>query len=146
MKIVKLQVSDLALLNDFIDQCGTSLNTFRYFNHRPLKTIQNHIITVLLLDATGNPIAYGHLEQEHEKVWLGICVAENNIGRGYGKRMMEELIIQAKLMKLEFVFLTVDKSNFAAIKLYEKFGFNPIHENEIKVWYQWRLGISNNEI
>lgn len=44
-------------------------------------------------------------------------------GKGLGKAALEEVAGCAKKLKLGYVYLTVNKGNERAIKVYEKFGF-----------------------
>lgn len=122
LKIEKITLNDLNILSDFIKNSGTSLETFRYFDKRDLKTISNHIITILLF-FNNKPIGYGHLETEDNRTWLGIMVSESEKGKGYGKVIMSYLISYCKKSNFSTIFLSVDKSNISAIQLYQKFGF-----------------------
>ena len=81
-KIVKnIDINNLDLLQDFIDNMGSSNKTFRYFDKRGLSCISNHIVTVLFLeDKDEKPIAYGHLDKEGDNIWLGIAVKEGYAG------------------------------------------------------------------
>ena len=110
------------MLQQFIDEAGTSLKSFRYFQNRPLEIIKNHLCSFLLLDEE-EPVAYGHLDKEKETIWLGIAVSEKHIGIGLGVIMMNQLITFAKQNKVKEIKLSVDNDNISAIKLYEKLGF-----------------------
>lgn len=68
-------------------------------------------------------MAYGHLDPEGSRVWLGICVLESVRGRGFGRGMMEHLISTAAAQRLPSLWLKVDAPNTAAIALYQKMGF-----------------------
>jgi len=118
MKFVSVNNENIFHLRDFIKNMGNSSETFRYFATRtPTQAIENHILTVLLMDE--EPVGYGHLDKEDHIVWLGICVKEGAQGKGYGRKIMEELVTSYE----GEIELTVDASNFRAIKLYESFGF-----------------------
>lgn len=57
-----------------------------------------------------------------------ICIDVKEQGKGFGKLLLKHLLSRAKLLQIEMVLLEVRKSNIAAQKLYEKFGFNMIGE------------------
>jgi|TARA_R110000737_G_scaffold352281_1_gene397618 ribosomal protein S18 acetylase RimI-like enzyme len=124
MNFLKIDRNNVDKLECFVKTIGSSVDTFRYYSHRnPLEAIANHLVTFLLLD--GDSVGYGHLDEENGVVWLGICVKESCVGKGYGKSIMKELVnsYDGKIC------LTVDSSNNAAIGLYKKFGFVVTKEN-----------------
>lgn len=51
---------------------------------------------------------------------LNICIDKKFQGKGLGKKLLEFSI---KTLKTQKIFLEVRKSNIAAIKFYEQFGF-----------------------
>ena len=110
------------LITEFCQLAGDSLKTFRYFNSRSLDVIGNHIITYVDM-LGGKPVSYGHLDKEGSKVWLGVCVIKEHIGRGKGKKMVNALVSFAKRNGIKEIHLSVDRGNVAAISLYEKLGF-----------------------
>ena len=62
-------------------------DTFRYFNSRSINIIKNHIVTIVgIVDEL--PIAYGHIDNEYNINWLGICVLKEFHGNGYGKKIL----------------------------------------------------------
>ena len=140
MQIERITVEDLQPLEAFLASCGSSLETFRYFSSRSLSVIQNHLVTLLGFDENRIPVAYGHLDQENEVVWLGICISESNLGEGYGNLMMEALLDAARELNVESIDLTVDAENSNAIRLYEKFGFCS-KEKSPKV-FRYKLNLS----
>ena len=54
---------------------------------------------------------------------LNITVSKNYQGRGYGKKILEKVLFQSKVLGATIVFLEVRVSNYRAIDFYEKFGF-----------------------
>ena len=54
---------------------------------------------------------------------LNITVSKNYQGRGYGKKILEKVLFQSKVLGATIVFLEVRISNYRAIDFYEKFGF-----------------------
>ena len=62
---------------------------------------------------------------------LTIVVAKDEQGKGYGKKMLDEMVRMAKTGAAKIMYLEVRASNKAAIQLYHNNGFN-------------ELGIRNN--
>ena len=54
---------------------------------------------------------------------LNITVSKNYQGRGYGKKILDKVLFQSKVLGATIVFLEVRVSNYRAIDFYEKFGF-----------------------
>ena len=54
---------------------------------------------------------------------LNITVSKNYQRKGYGKKILEKVLYQSKVLGATIVFLEVRVSNFRAISFYEKFGF-----------------------
>ncbi len=120
--IVRLNENNTQLLDDFLEHAGRSLRSFRYYDKRPRSITEQHACTLLLTDE-GKAVAYGHLDPEGGKTWLGIAVTETATGKGYGRMMMQALIGEARAQQIPALFLSVDNDNLAAIRLYEKNGF-----------------------
>lgn len=123
------------LVEELLRVAGNSLRTFRYFNTRGISTIHKHLYTIIGI-LLGKPIAYGHLDSDGDKVWLGICVIEPHKGNGFGKIIMADLISFARLLKIEFIHLSVDDDNVQAIELYKQFGFVRVgpHHKEVSIY------------
>lgn len=131
--IRQIGVMDLELIEDFINNAGNSTKTFRYFEKRPLSSINKHLITVALV-INGRMVGYGHLDPSEDGIWLGIAVVEKVKGKGFGRRLMEYLLDYAYKNMNGTLKLSVDKFNGSAIALYTKFGFSKvgdINENSI---------------
>lgn len=137
MQIEQISLPDIQPLKSFLASCGSSLGTFRYFSSRPLSVIENHLVTLLGFDETRQPVAYGHLDKEDETIWLGICVSEENRGKGYGSLMMQALLDIARKQRVGAVSLTVDATNLGAVRLYEKFDFKQARVSETTLLYTW---------
>ena len=54
---------------------------------------------------------------------LNITVSKNYQRKGYGKKILEKVLYQSKVLGATIVFLEVRVSNYKAIDFYEKFGF-----------------------
>ena len=118
----KILQANEKLIDGFLKNAGQSLYTFRYFKNRPIRIIENHECTVVLLK-TDIIVGYGHLDKENDKTWLGICIAEQEKGKGCGKIIMNYLIEYARAHDITKIYLTVDSENTTAVKLYEKYLF-----------------------
>ena len=57
---------------------------------------------------------------------LNLCVRQEARGQGLGTKMIQYLINQARQKDMGSIFLEVRVSNDAAIRLYDKLGFNEI--------------------
>jgi ribosomal protein S18 acetylase RimI-like enzyme len=122
---IRIRSCNASLLLDFLQNAGSSLSSFRYYSTRDVVVVDKHIATYLLF-VDGESVAYGHLDSDGDRVWLGICVKETSIGRGYGYMMMDKLISSYS----GDIFLSVDITNHKAIRIYEQFGFKIISTTE----------------
>ena len=127
LQIVEIGESNTLLLSEFLGTINESRKNFRYFENRDFECLQDHMVT-LVFKLGDTPAAYGHLDKEDDKVWLGVCVSDEHHGIGLGKKMMECLFDYAKKFNLKKINLSVDKGNKVAYALYEKVGF--VLENE----------------
>ena len=126
--IIEITEQNKVLLNNFI--LNNKLpDTFRYFNKRNIDVINNHLITIILLDKE-IPFGYAHIDFDDNKNWFGICILEEYQGKGYGKKVMEYIFNNEKIKNIDKIYLTVDKINTVAIKLYTNFDFTIIDEKE----------------
>jgi len=103
--------------------------TFRYFNSRTSECFKHHFYHFILNDP--EPVGYGHLDYECDKMWLGMCVFDSFVGKGYGKLILNNLI-DNKVKNI--LHLTVDKDNYKAINLYLNKGFQIYFQTE-KIFY-----------
>jgi GNAT superfamily N-acetyltransferase len=103
--------------------------TFRYFDTRDKTCFDNHVFHFILNDS--DPIGYGHLDYDSDKIWLGMCVFDAFVGKGYGKIILEHLINNNKN---NTIHLTVDKDNYKAVNLYLHHGFKIYSQTE-KIYY-----------
>lgn len=112
-------LEDLYDVQQFIEKNINGSKFFRYFKKRTYDVLENHLYTCLYFEKN-NCVGYGHLDFYEQKIWLGIIVTDSLTGNGFGKKIMNDLINQTD----NEIFLSVDKENVIAIKLYEKLGFN----------------------
>jgi ribosomal-protein-alanine N-acetyltransferase len=69
---------------------------------------------------------------------LNLCVDSNYQGLGYGDRLLDEILMRARVAEIKEIFLEVRPSNEAAIALYQKKGFRQIAYRP--AYYQARKG------
>jgi RimJ/RimL family protein N-acetyltransferase len=100
---------------------------FRYFEKRNYESIKNHLYTRLYI-YEDKIFGYGHIDNDenNQKKWLGIFIAEEFRGKKLSKCIMNDLIDNCN----ENIYLTVDLYNKNAFSLYTKIGFNVIEQNE----------------
>lgn len=103
--------------------------SFRYFDSRDESCFDNHFYHFVLNDP--EPVGYGHLDYDDDRMWLGMCVFDSYVGKGYGKLIFKTLIDRRENHSLH---LTVDKDNFKAINLYLSNGFK-IYKQTEKIFY-----------
>jgi len=136
---LEIKTANIDLVNQFLLNAGSSLLTFRYFEKRNPEIIQSHLKTNVLIKEK-KVIGYCHLEREKNKVWLGIAIVESQLGKGYGLLLINDIINSATKFHIKLLYLSVDKVNLGAIKLYEKVGFNKVNElNEISILMEMKL-------
>lgn len=72
----------------------------------------------------GYPVAMaGFVDIERDSAYLYIYVNPNEIGKGYGRLVLVQLLKQAELSAIEQLKLEVKASNISAINLYKRFRF-----------------------
>ena len=125
--IIEITENNNYLLNEFLN--NSIPGTFRYFNKRSINVIKNHIITLILID-DNLPVGYAHIDYDDNKYWFGVCILENYQGKGYGKKIMEYIFNHEKIKNIDKIYLTVDKINDIAIRLYKKYNFYIIEERD----------------
>jgi RimJ/RimL family protein N-acetyltransferase len=116
-------------IKKLVDSNLSLKSTFRYYDSRDESCFSNHFYHFILSDP--NPVGYGHLDYEDGKMWLGMCVFDDYVGKGYGKSILKILIDNRKN---HIINLTVDKDNFKAINLYLSNGFR-IYKQTEKIFY-----------
>jgi perosamine synthetase len=101
-------------------------DNFIYFTKRDVSCFDNHKKTVVIHDNIDNKlIAYAHIDYD-KKNWLGIYVVEEFRNLKIGSLLISYMIQNMN----ENIFLTVNKNNDKAKKLYEYFDFKTIDETE----------------
>jgi len=147
MEILRITSENRSLVSAFLEIAGVgTLEKFRYYQSRPLEIIDNHLATFVVFHEEQS-IAYGHLDEEEETIWLGIAISEPFQGKGIGTLMMSHLLTFARIEKIPSIKLAVDRDNEAAIPLYQKFGFKEINRTEKVLFMEWGFKdrLMNNE-
>jgi perosamine synthetase len=109
-------------VKSFDQHLSSSKESFRYFKNRPYEAVSQQLCT-LMLSNDGADIGYGHLETEAGVTWLGIALADRELGRGWGRILMQRLIEEASVRGVAELSLRVDRDNARGIRLYEQYGF-----------------------
>ena len=88
----------------------------------------------VLLDEEERTVAYGGIICVlDEGQILNIATHPEHRRRGYGKKIMEEIVTHAKEKQIAFITLEVRESNDAALSLYHGMGFYEV--GKIKGYY-----------
>jgi GNAT superfamily N-acetyltransferase len=127
--------------NLFYLQTFFALNTFtsfRYFQTRPFDILQQHKYTVLL-KVQNELVGYAHIDYEN-KFWVGICIANQHQGKGYGTKLLNHILQKAKELHISLLHLTVDLDNTHAIQMYKKAGFREMSRTETYMLMEWNKG------
>jgi len=132
--------SNSYLIEEFLTCAGNALHTFRYFEKRSLSILKNHLVT-MIATRSGKPVCYAHLDRENGKTWLGIAVIEAELGRGWGNRMMNELISRARAAQEKKIFLSVDNENIRARRFYERYAFKASEVHDKYTIYELDLSL-----
>ena len=88
LNFIKIDQENKNLIEEFLKTAGKSLDTFRYFKTRDISVVEKHRVTVVA-QKNNVTIGYGHLDEDSGKVWLGIAVAYDQIGKGYGAEILD---------------------------------------------------------
>jgi ribosomal-protein-alanine N-acetyltransferase len=81
----------------------------------------------LVLDVGQNVTGYGIMSiAAAEAHLLNLCVHPNAQRSGYGRRLLNALLLRAEDADVEKIFLEVRPSNLAALRLYRSVGFEQI--------------------
>ncbi|MDB2701445.1 GNAT family N-acetyltransferase [Alphaproteobacteria bacterium] len=129
MILKKVNKNNVHLINSFLDNAQDAINTFTYYNKRNMSVVENHLVTYIGF-FENQAVSYGHLDLEKKKIWLGVAVSSNYQKLGFGRSMMNKLILFAKRKKINKIHLSVSKSNLIALSLYKKFGFEICKESD----------------
>jgi ribosomal protein S18 acetylase RimI-like enzyme len=65
------------------------------------------------------------------KYWIGIYINEEYQNKKIGSLLLKYVLQHEKILKINEIYLSVDKNNLSAIKLYEKNNFKIIEEEDL---------------
>ena len=83
--------------------------------------------TCRVLDVAGQIIGYGVMSLgAGEAHILNVCVRDEYRNVGFGRRLLDNLLVRAAAAGVSEAFLEVRPSNLAAIRLYQRLGFEQI--------------------
>lgn len=95
--------------------------------------------TSVVLERNGEVIGYGIMSvAAGEAHLLNICVTKDLRRHGIGQRLLQYLLARAKSFAADRIFLEVRPSNYAALGLYDKMGFQMLGVRE--GYYKSRQG------
>ncbi|NIT36594.1 MAG: ribosomal protein S18-alanine N-acetyltransferase [candidate division Zixibacteria bacterium] len=91
------------------------------------RELENDLSTLKVLTVDGEVVGYYDLWVcANEAHLLNVAVADRERRRGYGTKLMEDVIAEAKHSRCVRIVLEVRPGNEAAIKIYEKLGFKKV--------------------
>ncbi len=103
------------------------------------KTVFEHAYESWILEINGRVAGYLVLSMQLDECHvLNLCVAHPHQHQGYGRKLMEHGLKQARKLNLAIVYLEVRRSNTRAIALYTSLNFRLIGER--RDYYQTANG------
>lgn len=138
-----LSVSHVNLIYDSIDG-----NVAKYFyNFKTIDEAESWVRKAVSEHMTGNKKEYAIFDREEfigmisprftssKMVDVGMWVKGKHQGKGYGKKMLEELFIRMKDVCVEKVLYETDVNNVQSIKLASSVGFMKVKESEGEICF-----------
>ncbi len=141
MKCVSLLPADHERLHDFYASLSETITgTFRPFEQPTLAVLRRHLQETeagrhvsIGLESSGKIVGHGFVMNIGEKhPVFGLGLDESLQGQGWGRRLMETVLENAREMGVEHMTLTVVKRNRRALRLYRSFGFKAVAEYTFK--------------
>jgi len=123
---------------NFIDKLKNDSDKFRYYNTRDYTVIENHFLTLIVVDKEEEILGYAHLDYE-EKYWFGIYLSPKIRRMGFGLKLWDTIKSKAKTYNIKSIFLTVDNDNIPAISLYKKLGFKQSKKEDSLVEFRYEF-------
>lgn len=130
VEVLEKSEGSILRVSNFDERLSRSRDSFRYFKNRSYEIVRQHLCTLMLSNA-GADIGYGHLETEDGVTWLGIALVDSELGRGWGRLLMQRLLEEASARGIPELFLRVDRDNMRGIRLYRQFGFVECNESSV---------------
>jgi len=92
------------------------------------KILMSNEVKIIGIDKKNKRIiVLGHLYSFSEKT-CRLGIVSGITGKGYGTLMMGVLLEEARKRGVESIYLSTNKENLAAVKLYLRFGFKTVKE------------------
>ena len=143
IQITKATAADAEAILDFCKVCGAETDNLSFGEAGPPVTVEQEAAFLASIEVSASDIFfiardgaeivgtanYSALRKKRmsHRGTLGITVRKSHWNLGIGTRLMEHLLAFAKnAAKSEIVSLEVRSDNAAAIRLYQKFGFEKI--------------------
>jgi ribosomal-protein-alanine N-acetyltransferase len=93
----------------------------------------------VVLERGGRVAGYGILSvAAGEAHILNLCIDPNYRAHGYGERLLDQILVQARSANVREIFLEVRPSNRTALALYRKKGFHQVAKRP--AYYQAQEG------
>ena len=137
--------NDFQLLNQYFPAAdiGKYTNKGRYKFLSLLGFYKSHFMVLIDNDQL---IGCGVLRHKwsrevRRKGWWFYAIWINPIyrGKGYGKILMQELLLEVRKKKIKQIYLNVDKKNNVAQNLYKRIGFVEVGKSEQLIIMQYDL-------
>lgn len=163
MKLVIRKLKENESVKELLEYFNELINEDTYINTNETKTyeeeekwLQDSIksrekgdITVLVAEIEGKIVglagAFKGKGRQRENVEIGISMGKDFRGKGFGKKLLNEIIVAAKeKLKPKNIYLEVLAPNKVAISLYKKLGFKQVAR--LKSWSKYRNKYVDNII
>ncbi|EIA21633.1 GNAT family N-acetyltransferase [Listeria fleischmannii] len=92
----------------------------------------------------GHPVAYGEIwidDEEGDLEFAHLITAQDYRGQGYGKKLVQSLLEEAKKYPYDDIFIRVLPENSHAIKLYVSLGFEEIQPFDERYFWMKRKNL-----
>ena len=147
---MKIDKSDVRrYLPQFLDHYNKLSSTDRYC--RFLNTMSPDAIRSWLMQTVDTPdsnyffvipdeddwfvaVAQLFIDKYSSRGIIAISVLEEYRGKGYGKQLIKEIIVEAKKLYLSFLTFECSYSNHASRKLFESVGFTIKYNSEMQMY------------
>jgi len=114
-------------INNYIKDFGKKKGDFCMFAEFNGKTVGGAWVRIL----DGEPKGYGYVDSATPELAIEVFKKYRNLGIGRGLMYnIIDLVLINGLRGYKQISLSVDKANDIAVKMYKKFGFEILHENE----------------